>query len=60
MEHIWAPLIITLMVLIIICVCCCFMRIDPNAPHTYEIETDRSIKEVAEAGFADIELNNER
>ena len=48
------------MVLIIICVCCCFMRIDPNAPHTYEIETDRSIKEVAEAGFADIELNNER
>ena len=52
---------IALMILIILGVCCCFMRIDPTTPPIYEIETERRrIKEVSEAGFTDIELNNGR
>ena len=51
---------IALMILIILGVCCCFMRIDPTTPPIYEIETERRIKEVSEAGFTDIELNDGR
>ena len=59
-ESPWGPLLIALMILIILGVCCCFMRIDPTTPQIYEIETERRIKEVTEAGFTDIELNNGR
>lgn len=61
MNAAWAPLIITLMALIVIMLCCCFLRIDPSARHSYEVEIERRIKEaeMAEAGFDDIELRDE-
>ena len=35
------PMIVTLMALIVVIVCCCFLRIDPSAPHSEEIDAFR-------------------
>jgi len=39
------PMIVTLMALIVIIVCCCFLRIDPSAPHSEEIDAFRRARE---------------
>ena len=55
MGYAWAPVVITIAILILIGICCCFLRIDPSAPHMYEIETERRMpKQVT-----DIELNTD-
>ena len=59
-TSIWAPLIVIMMALIVILLCCCFLRIDPRAPHTHEV--DEQVHEVKQTNgqlddFDDIELN---
>ena len=57
MGYAWAPVVITIAILILIGICCCFLRIDPSTPHMYEIETERRMpKQVTDR---DIELNTD-
>ena len=42
-----APIIVVLMAMIVILICCCFLRINPNAPHSDELEAAaRRVREV--------------
>ena len=40
-----APVLVILMALIVILICCCFLRVDPSAPHSDELEAFRRARE---------------
>ena len=58
-SEVWAPLILSLMTLIVVMICCCFMRIDPSAPHSDEIDAFRrtqNAKHIHEVGLDDFTI----